>query len=65
MKYNGRLMRIEQETKPERVIFKIEYCTHAQADALEAQRPPGRPGEVRYIIVPPEHVNTGRDDDET
>ena len=52
---NGRLRRIEAETKPTQHIYKIETCTAERADELEAQRPPGRPGEIRYIIVPDGH----------
>jgi hypothetical protein len=50
MKHEARLKRLEQEHKPERPVYKIEWCTAARAAELEAQRPPAWPGEIRYIV---------------
>ena len=46
---NGRLQRLEA-VAPTRTIYKIAFCTHEQAAALEAERPPAAPGEIRYIV---------------
>ena len=51
----NRLKRLEQEIEPDHPIYKIEYCTEEEAWAMDAQRPPARPGEIRYIIERREH----------
>ena len=53
MSHKSRLAKLERETAATRPIYKIEFCSEAQAAALEAQRPPWQPGDrIRYIIVP-------------
>lgn len=56
MSHKTRLSKLERNPAAARKIYKIEWCTEAQAAELEAQRPPAAPGEIRYIIVPPEHM---------
>ena len=56
MNYKRRLERLIKENDPGRPIYKIEWCTEERAAELKAQRPPAAPGEIRYIIVPDEHM---------
>jgi hypothetical protein len=48
--YSSRLERLIRITETAGPIYQIKYCTQAEADALEAQRPPATPGEIRYIV---------------
>lgn len=58
MKYKSRLERLEQEINPDPglPIYPVQWVTEEQAAEIRASRPPGRPGHVQFIIVPPEHM---------